>query len=362
MLKLLKTPESSFNLDSDDSFALKSAKPNILKKKVTDIINGLHEKQADHGHDDDENRLKITNDEHEEGSNNQLNESDHDRYEVSDDAHQNHYNDEHSSERSEEKHVDNTAITGCNTIDYERSVFLDKNDSTKSQLCRLTCIVKNETASFIKRHFVVLFVSVLTIFIVTYLNRAHNTTEEDYKKDIRLLRAQNKSLQDVVSKLSVQKPAKRVFNVGRVEEGTIIDIQNSAKPYYYGLIFQKSGRHINSVMSEGLELGNCFIMSGTEGHIIFKFARPFKIVRIGLFHPASKKNARAIKNIKIMGINGNKKENLGEYVYKGAGRYQEFELHNDTSFEALDFGILSNHGARDHTCVYRIYVFAEEDT
>jgi len=362
MLKLLKTPESSFNLDSDDSFALKSAKPNILKKKVTDIINGLHEKQADHGYDDDENKPKITNDEHEASSNDQLNESDHDRYDASDDAHQNYYNGEHSSEISEEKHVDGTALTGCNAIDYERSVFLDKNGSIKSQFCRLTCIVKNKITSFIRRHFVVLFVSILTIFIVTYLNEAHNTTEEDYKKDIQLLRTQNKSLQDVVSKLSVQKPAKRVFNVGRIEEGTMIDIQNSAKLYYYGLIFRRSGRHINSVMSEGLELGNCFIMNGTEGHIIFKFSRPFKIVRIGLFHPASKKSASAIKNIRIMGGNGEKKDNLGEYVYKGAGRYQEFELHNDICFEALDFGVLTNHGARDHTCVYKIYVFAEENT
>ncbi|ELQ74436.1 Spindle pole body protein [Trachipleistophora hominis] len=362
MLKLLKTPESSFNLDSDDSFALKSAKPNILKKKVSDIINGLHEKHGDGNYKNDENERKMLNTENEEISDEKTNESDNEPKLHTDDTYCTEdvrERVEHSSERNDA--MDNTALTGYDTINYERSIFLEKNGGVVSQLYQAARVVRNKLTYFLKQHFWVLLISVLMVYIVAYLNRTHGTTEEDYKKDIQLLRTQNKGLQDMISKLAVPKRTKRVFNVCRIEEGTVIDVPNSARPYYYGLVFKRTGRHINSVMSESLEPGDCFIMDGTTGHFIFRFTRPFKIVRVGIFHPMSKKKASAVRNIKITGMDESEKVELGEYEYKEAGAYQEFELHNDRSFSALDFNVLSNHGAKDHTCVYKIYIFAEEN-
>lgn len=344
MMKILKTPERNFDLDSDDSFAIKSARNTILKKNVSAIIDGLREKNERTIHENQTDQSKDIKDQSFK----------HDGINASADKYMDHSN---------ASLFDNVNYDDGESINYEKSVFLKEdsdNTTFRSKAYKFVMTARSTAIFFVKKYFLICAISLLVAIVAVNVGRINKPPKYAYEKDISRLHEQNENLKKIIKKITSSRFATREVNICKIEKGTTIDCDKSAKPYRYGIIFRRSGRHIHCVMSDNVDIGECFAMRGCQGKIVFNFSKKYKIHKIGVFHPHGSKMNSSIKNFQVVGMADGKEVASDMFLYKDTGNYQEFYLKEKNDLDSLHFNVLSNHGNRSYTCIYKIFIFIEE--
>lgn len=133
-------------------------------------------------------------------------------------------------------------------------------------------------------------------------------------------------------------------NMCLLEKQCKVLYENTSLSYKYGF-FSVRSTDPHSVL---LDNSKCFAFDGTNGKITLSFPKKIKVNKIGIFHPKTKNNSSAIKDFTVNEI--------------------PFTFSNDTlSFFDCDlvsdkfiFNICNNHGKKEYTVIYRIFLIGYE--
>ncbi|CAG9863894.1 unnamed protein product [Phyllotreta striolata] len=108
--------------------------------------------------------------------------------------------------------------------------------------------------------------------------------------------------------------------------------------------------------------GNCFAFVGRTGTVRVKLGKRIVVRAVGIDHIRFYGDrSSAPKDFGVYGMSNDDGEEsgklLGKFSYDINGRsVQTFRINNDLSFEYVELRVLSNHGKREFTCVYRFRV------
>lgn len=331
ILKFVKTPESSFQLDSDDSQILRRGGKDEIKKKDEnkkyfrpDYEMSDSEKESENMNEKKSN--EISEEEKNESGKNIVKKKELKNLEYENLNYANHYSD--SFQNNSVKMNDDLE----NDIFYEKSIYL-KNDENRANWFKKLIFREN----FSKKLIITILLSILFFLIIKNLSLSN-------KKDDLIEKLIN--LEYEIENIKKIKP-KKIIDIGRIEKGT--QILSFPEPYKYGLIWKKTGGNILNIFSENYD--SPYAMSGDTGKIIFLFQKSVRIKKIGIIYPPKKSVENALKKFSV---------NDETFEYENVGFYQEFLFKNVKKIDDLKMEILSNHGNKKFTCIYKIYIWIEE--
>lgn len=140
----------------------------------------------------------------------------------------------------------------------------------------------------------------------------------------------------------------------------------------FGMSLWKDPRSPRSIINPENLPGNCWSMKGTHGFIVIKLATSIVPTLVTLEHldkrldQYSKESYEsAPKEFEVyawLDAKGHKKLKLGSYTYlRERNAVQTFKLQNVStkSVDFIELRILSNHGNKDCTCIYRFRVHGQ---
>lgn len=121
-----------------------------------------------------------------------------------------------------------------------------------------------------------------------------------------------------------------------------------------------------TVITPGINPGECWAFQNFPGFLVVKLAAPIKISAFSYEHISKKLIANgkidsAPKDFEVYGLkNETDKEPLllGSFKYDFDGEPLQFftSVHSDLVFEMIELRVLSNHGNPNYTCLYRFRV------
>lgn len=327
MYKIVKNPDSSLQLDSDDSNELKHATSKYeskdLKKKVSDILN---KNKENHGQceKDDSNSQE-----------NNLQELDYDSINI---------------DKSINYNPNDAQIDDNCSFDYHRSVYLTTNRFF--DFIRARNILQNLKSP--------ITLSFLFISFFLFLSFSFNSIASEknmIKKNFLILKDQHEKLKSSFNKFSEQ--AKRETDILKINKTSVIN--HNTVPYKYGLLFKRTTGSILNILTENFEL--FYAIQGSSAEFTLQFNKKYKIKKFGIFYPKKDKVSSAMKDFKLIyGVQNSEQETKElKFMYSTPGKYQQFDLDIPSKIDKLLVIILNNHGNQKFTCIYKMYIFAEDE-
>lgn len=102
---------------------------------------------------------------------------------------------------------------------------------------------------------------------------------------------------------------------------------------------------------------HCYSFRGSEGKLAVGFKNEKLIRKIGILHPLYENRKSAVKRFTVDCIVNSEHVRVGEFEYEIPGdSFQQFSI-NPTKCTGVVFRIISNHGNREYTCIYKVYAF-----
>ncbi|KAM0687322.1 cytoskeletal anchoring at nuclear membrane [Conglomerata obtusa] len=143
-----------------------------------------------------------------------------------------------------------------------------------------------------------------------------------------------------------------------IERGTVIDYDNTTNRYKGGYFKKVFGNDPSYVLMPNFEKGCCYSFNGSVGTLCLKFAKCIKIKEVKIFHPNTENRNSTIKSFNLIGIKEQEKTDLGAFIYHLTDDLiQTFSVTNiNNVYDKLMLKITKNHGNKNYTCVYKIFV------
>lgn len=102
---------------------------------------------------------------------------------------------------------------------------------------------------------------------------------------------------------------------------------------------------------------HCYSFRGSEGKLAIAFKNEKVIRKIGLLHPLYENRQSAIKRFTVDCLVNNDHVRVGEFEYEIPGdSFQQFTI-RPTRCTGVIFRVVSNHGNKEYTCIYKVYAF-----
>lgn len=126
-----------------------------------------------------------------------------------------------------------------------------------------------------------------------------------------------------------------------------------------------------TVITPGINPGECWAFQNFPGFLVIKLAAPIKITAFSYEHISKKliangKIESAPKEFEVYGLKHEADTApilLGSYKYDFDGEPLQFfaSIHSDLVFEMIELRVLSNHGNPNYTCLYRFRVHGSKE-
>ncbi|KAL8614754.1 hypothetical protein ACOMHN_055311 [Nucella lapillus] len=119
-----------------------------------------------------------------------------------------------------------------------------------------------------------------------------------------------------------------------------------------------------SVIQPEVHPGQCWAFKGEKGHVVIQLAVPIRLTGFSMEHIPRSLSIHgnidsAPKDFSVVGLRSETDYtgiNLGNFTYQSVGtpiQYFDVQIRNPGVFAFVQVNILSNHGDREYTCVYR---------
>lgn len=233
-------------------------------------------------------------------------------------------------------------------IDTDDSIFFEKPKLTKKKLNHPRRIKLDSVIFIFKKYYRYFLVGLMLVLFSFPTRKSHINVNvvKELKNEIELLRIQNKELSYKFNFIN-----KEYGNIALIEKGCVIDYAETSLPYSYG-VFNTNYIDPHTVILDDLE---CYSFKGSKGQIVFSFVEKKKICGIGIFHKKTKNLASSpedivflIDNKKVVELSFNPKVCIFQKI--------DFE---ETTGNTLKFLIKNNHGNKNFTCIYRLFVYGQ---
>ncbi|KRH95212.1 Spindle pole body protein [Pseudoloma neurophilia] len=189
--------------------------------------------------------------------------------------------------------------------------------------------------------------AVILIFFITILSIIYNFK---LSKTKGLLQLEIENLRnDLLESKEVHIEKETFHDIAKIGNGTTITAHPAELTW--GFIWKRKGANVLSILSENFDTP--FLFKGSIGTFTFNFSGIKKINSIGLVYPEEVQNTSAIKDFSI-----ETSEQSENFSYNTPEKFQEFSLSSPIISDSLVFKILTNHGNKKCTSVYKIYIFA----
>lgn len=126
-----------------------------------------------------------------------------------------------------------------------------------------------------------------------------------------------------------------------------------------------------TVITPGINPGECWAFQNFPGFLVIKLAAPIKISAFSYEHISKKLIANgkidsAPKDFEVYGLKNETDQTptlLGSYRYDFDGEPLQFftSLHTDLIFDLIELRVLSNHGNPNYSCLYRFRVHGTKE-
>lgn len=216
---------------------------------------------------------------------------------------------------------------------------------------------------FCKTYFIHAFL--LTLFVATFLNQSNKMYEqlEDLQKQIYTLQNKQQKIDTALKKDKNALLHSKYQNYACLAKNAYIDTKNTTRPYLksYFRVGKSNTNDPNIVLSSNYTQGSCYAFPGSSGNIFIVFSVPVYIKNIQIFHPKTKNRSSAIKNFIVIGITDDKSAPIGTYEYSLSDKVlQTYNLGLNIPYTSVSIQVLSNHGHKKYTCVYKISINGAE--
>ncbi|KDR11726.1 Unc-84-like protein A [Zootermopsis nevadensis] len=136
-------------------------------------------------------------------------------------------------------------------------------------------------------------------------------------------------------------------------------------------LFQIETNHPRNIIQASIQPGKCWAFRGSRGNVVIKLAAVIHITAVTMEHIPSRISTTgninsAPKAFAVFGLkhDSTDKFHLGNFTYdKNGSPRQTFELIQKVPrshvFQTLELSVLSNHGNRDYTSIYRFRVHGQ---
>lgn len=144
-------------------------------------------------------------------------------------------------------------------------------------------------------------------------------------------------------------------NICKIEQGTSILVDKN-DIYKYGLIGIRKYNDPNIILGNNIVPGDCLSLVGSNNQFIIKFSKLRKFDNFHLFHPNTENKKSAIKKFRLTGFCKDKKIEIGNFKYDKSKENCQVYYFKKVEVDKLLVEILSNHGYKKYTTVYKIYI------
>lgn len=218
----------------------------------------------------------------------------------------------------------------------------DSNSITELEALTFSTEIKEEKEDFT---FLSAFYKIIIFLLVTLLLISFFLPSKRGEKIVEIFKEIPKIPEDYEKiKEELFNLRSKPENLSSLEKGCKINYENTSSSYKYGF-FSLRSTDPHSVLTENLK---CFAFKGSGGKITFEFPKKVKLSQIGIFHPKTKDTSSSVRDFRLNEAFFSFENNTLAYF--------------DCNLEGSEFTfeVLSNHGKKAYTSVYRIFLIGNE--
>jgi hypothetical protein len=195
-------------------------------------------------------------------------------------------------------------------------------------------------------YFVFPYLIILYLLVFSNTNNPEDDNKlEDLVREIDILKKENIKLSNT----------EHLINICKIEQGSSV-IVNTDNIYKYGLLGMRKFNDPNIILGDSAVPGDCLSLKGAENNFILKFSKLRKFDNIYIFHPETDNKKSAIKKFRLRAFNGDQEIDIGIFEYDISKENCQVFKFDKVEAERLVVDILSNHGYKKYTTVYKIYI------
>lgn len=230
-------------------------------------------------------------------------------------------------------------------IDTDDTVLLETPKPFKRKLKRTNTVPVDLklTIAFIKSYYVHFLLVSLVVLNVLFNRKPASNELKELRNAVYFLKRENLDCKDKLSFINAGPS-----NIASVEQGCTISYEKSSIPYKYGFL-RRSYTDPHAVLAGDSE---CYSFEGSKGKIVLKFQEKKKMVGVGIFHRKTDDMASSPREIAVY-IDDKKTAKL---VFNPADIFQKVTFEKRIG-STVRFEVQSNHGKKDFTCIYRVFVY-----